>query len=99
MMIDKQFSDLPAQYKKEIPFSNTVYQISPTPECPKGIRGRVAVFEAFKMDKEIESIILDNPTELGVSKVLREKGMLTMKEDALIKSFNKIIPFEEVNKL
>ncbi len=99
MMIEKQFSDLPTQFKKDIPFSDTVYQISPTPECPKGIRGRLAVFEAFRMDKEIENIILNNPTELGVSKVLRQKGMLTMKEDALIKAFNKVIPFEEVNKL
>ncbi len=99
MIIDKQFADLPIQYKKEIPFSDTVYQISPTPECPKGIRGRTAVFEAFRMDKEIESIILKNPTELEVSKILRQKGMLTMKEDALLKAFKKEIPFEEVNKL
>ena len=99
MMIDKQFSDLPEQYKKEIPFSDTVYQISPTPDCPKGTRGRMAVFEAFKMDKEIESAILKTPTELEISRLLRQKGMITMKEDAIIKAFQKVIPFEEVNKL
>jgi type II secretory ATPase GspE/PulE/Tfp pilus assembly ATPase PilB-like protein len=99
MIIDKEFNDLPAQYKKNIPFSNTVYQASPTPECPRGTRGRIAVFEAFKMDKDIESIILKSPTELEISKILRQKGMLTMKEDAMIKSFQKLIPFEEVNKL
>ncbi len=99
IMIDKEFSDLPPQFKKDIPFSDTVYQIEPSPECPKGIRGRMAVFEAFKMDKEIESVILKSPTELDLSKLLRQKGMLTMKEDAMIKAFQKVIPFEEVNKL
>jgi len=99
VMIDKEFSDLPDQYKAEIPFSNTVYEASPTPECPKGIRGRMAVWEVFKMDKDIESMILKSPTELDISRLLRTKGMLTMKEDALIKAFQKIIPFEEVNKL
>jgi type IV pilus assembly protein PilB len=99
MMIDKQFSDLPEQYKKDIPFTDTVYGIQPTPECPRGTRGRMAVFEVLKMDKEIESIILKNPNELEISRVLRQKGMLTMKEDAMIKAFQKIIPFEEVNKL
>ena len=99
MMVDKQFADLPEQYKKDIPFSDTVYGIDPTPDNPKGTRGRMAVFEAFKMDKEIESIILKSPTELEISKILREKGMLTMKEDAMIKAFNRQIPFEEVNKL
>jgi len=99
IIIDKQFEDLPDQYKKDIPFSDTVYQISPTPDCPKGTRGRTAVFEAFKMDKEIESIILKSPNELEISRVLRQKGMITMKEDAMIKAFQKIIPFEEVSKL
>ncbi len=99
MMIDKQFSDLPEQYKKEISFSNTIYQISPTSDCPRGTRGRMAVFEAFKMDKEIENVILKNPTELEISRLLRQKGMLVMKEDAILKAFEKTIPFEEVNKL
>jgi type IV pilus assembly protein PilB len=99
MIIEKQFSDLPPQYKKDVPFSDVVYGINPTPDNPKGTRGRMAVFEVFKMDKEIENAILKTPTELEISRLLREKGMLTMKEDAMIKAFQKVIPFEEVNKL
>lgn len=99
LMIDKQFNDLPPQFKKDIPFSDSVYQASPTSDCPKGVRGRLAVFEAFKMDRDIESMILKSPTESDISKILRQKGMLTMKEDALVKAFQKVIPFEEVNKL
>jgi type IV pilus assembly protein PilB len=99
MMIDKQFADLPPEYKKDIPFTDTVYGIAPMPDCPKGTRGRMAVFEIFKMDKEIENIILKEPTELSISTLLRKKGMLSMKEDAIIKAFQKEIPFEEVNKL
>jgi type IV pilus assembly protein PilB len=99
MMIDKQFADLPAEYKKDIPFTDTVYGITPMPDCPKGTRGRMAAFEMFKMDKEIENAILKNPTELSISALLRKKGMLSMKEDAIVKAFQKLIPFEEVNKL
>jgi type IV pilus assembly protein PilB len=99
IMVEKEFADLPEQYRKEIPFSDTVYEASPTPDCPKGVRGRMAVWEVFKMDKDIEGAILKNPTELEISRILRTKGMITMREDALIKAFQKIIPFEEVNKL
>lgn len=99
LIIDRQFQDLPEKFKKEIPFSDTVYEASPTPDCPSGVRGRAAVFEVFKMDKDIEHAILKSPTELEITKLLREKGMLTMKEDAMIKAFKKEIPFEEVNKL
>ncbi len=99
MIIDKQFSDLPEQYKKDIPFADNVYNINPTSDCPRGTRGRMAVFEVFKMDKDIESAILKSPTEMEISQLLRQKGMLSMKEDAIIKAFEKTIPFEEVNKL
>ncbi len=98
-MIDRQFADLPEEFKKDIPFSDTVYRIKPTPAVPKGTRGRMAVFEMFAMDKDIEQAILKNATELEISKSLRNKGMISLKEDAIIKAFQKIIPIEEVNKL
>ena len=98
-VIDRQFQDLPEEFKKAIPFSDTVYKIKPTPECPKGTRGRMAVFEMFTMDKDIEKAILTNPVESEIFKMTRKKGMLTMKEDAIVKAFQKVIPFEEVNKL
>ena len=98
-MIDRQFADLPDEYKKEVPFSDTVCRIKPTPDCPRGTRGRMAVFEMFIMDKEIEQAILHNPTETEINRIARGKGMLSLKEDAIIKAFQKIIPIEEVNKL
>jgi len=99
LMIDKQFSDLPDEYKKGIEIPKTIKQIDPTPECPTGTRGRIAVYEMFEMDKDIEHVILSSPTELEINKIVRKKGMLTMKEDALIKAFQGTIPLEEVNKL
>lgn len=99
LMIEKQFADLPHEFRKEIPFSDAVYDPSPTPESTTGVRGRTAVMEVFNMDKDIELAILKDPTESNISKILRSKGMFTMKEDAIIKAFKKEIPFEEVNKL
>jgi type IV pilus assembly protein PilB len=97
MIIDKQFADLPEIYKKEIPFGKEIYKISPAPNCPSGIKGRVAIMEVLEIDKEMEQIILKNPTEQEIWKYARSKGMLTMRDDALIKVFNKTIPFEEFN--
>jgi type IV pilus assembly protein PilB len=99
IMIEKQFEDLPEKFRKEIPFGKEVYGISPTPEYPNGISGRVAVTEVFDMDKDLEAAILRNATEPELYKAVRNKGMLSMKEDAIIKAFQKIIPFEEINTL
>ena len=99
MMIKKQLADIPEEYRKEIPAGREVYEISPAPNCPSGIKGRVAVMEVLKIDSELEQIILKNPTEQEIWKHARAKGMFTMKDDALIKVFNKVIPFEEYNSL
>lgn len=98
-MVDRAFADLPAEFKKAVPFSDTVMKIKPTPESPKGTRGRMAVFEMFMMDKDIEAAILKDPTEASIRAIARSKGMISVKEDAIIKAFEKKIPFEEVNKL
>lgn len=98
-MIDAQFKDLPNEFRSKIPLNKEVYRRKPTPECPKGTKSRLAVTEVYKMDRTLESIILKEPTEIAINKYLRSKGMLNMKEDAMIKALDKIIPFEEVNDL
>ena len=58
-----------------------------------------AVFEMFKMNHEIENLILHDPNESEIFKVARKHGLITMKEDAIIKAMNKVIPFGEINDL
>ncbi len=98
-MIDKQFEDLPAEFRSRIPQSDSFLKVKATPEFPSGISGRKAVFEMYKMDKDIEDVILKSPVESEIYDVARKKGMLTMREDAIIKAMRKEIPFEEINKL
>ncbi len=99
IMIDKQFQDLPKKYMDEIDFTNKVYKTGESPDCPNGTRGRVAVMEVMEMDKDMEQLILKGGNELEISKLARSKGMLNMKEDAIIKTMHQVIPFEEVNML
>jgi type IV pilus assembly protein PilB len=96
---DEQFKDLPEEYKKELPAFDEVMELAPTPECPSGMRGREAVFEMYPMSRDLEEVILKNPVESAIYDVVRKNGMLTLREDAIIKALKKVIPFEEVNKL
>jgi len=95
-LLEKQFKDLPEEYRKVLPKFENIYTPQSTPECPTGLKGRTVISEAFKMDKDIERLILSNPTDTVIFENLRKKGMLTMKEDAIIKALGKIIPFSEV---
>lgn len=98
-MAVKTFEDLPDNYKSKVKFPDSVYEASPTEDSATGIRGRVAAMEVMKVTKEIERQMLSDPTDVAIAKIAREQGMLTMKEDAYLKAFNKEIPFSEVNTL
>jgi type IV pilus assembly protein PilB len=95
-LVTKQFSDLPEEYKSKIPSTDKMFEVVPSGDCPSGMRGRMAVFEMFAVDKEMESVILKSPTEGEILKVARKKGMLSMREDAMVKSLKGYIPFQEV---
>ncbi len=98
-MLEKQFADLPGERRASLGIGQTMYQIEPSPECPSGTRGRVAVFEMFKVDREIQRLILEKPTEEGLYTELRKRGMLTMREDALLKALRGEVPMQDVYAL
>lgn len=99
MILDKEFEDLPPEFRKKITIPDHVYESAPTPECPSGIKGRLAVFEMLQIDADIQNIILKNAGETAIYDMARKKGMITMREDAILKAFEGRIPFVEVNKL
>jgi type II secretory ATPase GspE/PulE/Tfp pilus assembly ATPase PilB-like protein len=98
-MLEKEFADVPDEFKKDIPDLSEVYRLEPTPECPTGTHGRIACFEVFDMTPELERAILAGKPEDELFGIVRSQGMLTMKEDAIIKSAKGVVPFEEVNTL
>ncbi|HEY4524773.1 MAG TPA: ATPase, T2SS/T4P/T4SS family, partial [Candidatus Paceibacterota bacterium] len=95
--IEQQLASLPAQHRFDIP--QQVYEAVRTPTCPTGMRGRMAVFEVLEMSNDLERIVLENPVESKLWATTRAGGMYTMREDAIMKAFNKQIPFSEVNTL
>jgi type IV pilus assembly protein PilB len=99
ILLEKEFSDLPPEHRGGIPAFDRLYRAKPTPDCPNGTRGRIGVFEILRMDKELEHVLLTSPVEEKIHEAAREKGMLTMREDAIIKALAGEIPFEEVNAL
>ncbi|KKU49723.1 MAG: type II secretion system protein E [Parcubacteria group bacterium GW2011_GWA1_47_10] len=92
--VEEQMKDLPAEFRPNI--GDKMYEVVPSPECPSGTRGRIAVFEMFKVDKEMQNVILKNPVNSEIYRVARKNGMLMMREDAMLKSLEGLIPFTEV---
>ncbi|VAW32054.1 Type IV fimbrial assembly, ATPase PilB [hydrothermal vent metagenome] len=98
-LLEKEFVDVPAEFRKNIPTFEHFYHASSTTTCPNGTSGRTGAFEVMRMDKELEHIVLTNPIVEEIYTSARGKGMFTMREDAIIKALAGKIPFEEVNTL
>ena len=51
------------------------------------------------MNKDLEQIVLTTPVEESIYEAARRNGMLTMREDAIVKALMGEIPFEDINTL
>lgn len=97
LMIDESFSTVPEVFKDRIPTGTTVVHPQPSPGCATGMRGRVAIMEVLEINEAIQEMILKSASEEQIYDEARKHGFLTMKEDAIKKALDHIIPFEEMN--
>lgn len=94
-MVKSEFGDMSPEFLATLPFTDRFHAQKPSPESRTGMEGRIAVFEMLEVDKEVEKAILAKKDEQEIYKIARGKGMITLKEDALLKSMNGQLPFRE----
>jgi type IV pilus assembly protein PilB len=94
--IKKEFADLTPEEVARLNVPDTMYEIRPSSEAPSGTKGRIAVFEMYAVDKDVQQVILKTPTEPELYKITRAKGMLTMREDALMKALRGEVNIQDV---
>ncbi|MBI2674349.1 MAG: type II/IV secretion system protein [Candidatus Yanofskybacteria bacterium] len=69
-------------------------------ECNEsGYKGRIGVFEAFEMSREIERLILKSPAISEVRDLAIAEGMITMLQDAYIKLIEGVTSMEEIERV
>ena len=103
-VIGETLENLPVELKKEIkvkpPYQ--IYHAEPDPNCKickgKGVVGRIALFEIFKMTKELGEIISSGFTESKLAVEARRQGMVTLREDGILKVLEGTVLLEEVIK-
>ncbi len=76
--------------------SNKLYIPKPSKICPRGTKGRIAIYEMLEMTSQLEQIILKDPSETKIKEEAEKQGMFTLIQDGLIKALKGIVSFEEV---
>lgn len=82
---------------------NPPFKLFTAPGCEKcnltGFKGRIGIFEAIRTDEAIEKIMPENPSEREIKKVASAQGILSMRQDGLVKILSGITSYEEVQSV
>jgi type IV pilus assembly protein PilB len=98
-LILKEVEELPEEEKKKIkiPQNFKIYEAVGCDECNKvGFSGRIGIFEVLEMTKNLEEIILKEPSEAKILEEARRQGMITMRQDGILKVLKGETTIEEV---
>jgi len=97
-IIEENLKDLPKEIREKLP--QPPYYIYKSQGCPtcnkKGFLGRVGLFEMLEMTPEIEKIVLSQPSQEKLLLEAKRQGMITLRQDGIIKALEGIVSLEEV---
>lgn len=65
-------------------------------ECREGYKGRLGIYEVLSMSKQLENQVLDKKTAGEIFTQAVKEGMITMKQDGLIKAIKGATTVDEV---
>lgn len=74
-----------------------VFQAKGCKKCGEsGYSGRTALFEVFSMSEQLEEIILQDPSEAKLEAEAKRQGMITLRQDGILKVLKGVTTIEEV---
>ncbi len=96
-VIKKALSDLAAEIQSEFKEPYKIYHSKGCPKCKgRGVMGRGALFEVFKMSPALEEIIASGPTIQKIMREAKSQGMITLRQDGVLKALQGKVSIEEV---
>ncbi len=98
-IILKEVEALPDAIKKDVKISDSMpfYEPVGCPRCNNtGYSGRLGAFEILEVTEALGEIILKEPSEKRISDEAARQGMITMKQDGILKIIRGITSYEEI---
>jgi len=85
-----------AKEAERIPQEIAFYRSNGCAKCTSGYKGRVGLFEVLLMSETIEDLAVRKAPAVEIEKVAVTEGMLTMKQDGILKVLTGITTLDEV---
>ena len=98
-IISQEIEKLPEKAKTTIKVPKVIY-VYKTSGCKRcndsGYSGRIGIFEILEMTDELSEIIIKEPSSIKIKEEANRQGMITMKQDGILKVLEGITSLEEV---
>jgi len=95
-MLKHEVDGMPDDVKKEIKKPFKIYEAPGCKACISGTKGRIAIFEILSMTKQLEEIVVKSFTENNILGEAERQGMITMKQDGILKALNGTVSIDEI---
>ncbi len=96
-IINQTLGSMPIEAKKDIKASGDIYEPVGCKKCNKvGYSGRIGIFEVLEMTDELGKLILKRPSEGDIRKEADRQGMISMKQDGMLKVLEGSTSLEEI---
>jgi type IV pilus assembly protein PilB len=97
--VNESFADLNKDVVAGLSLDRPLYEAVPSEMSPTGLKGRAPIVEVVSIDNDFQEAILKRQTEEDLVKIAKSKGILNMKNDAILKCMDGIVPFVEISNL
>lgn len=77
----------------------TLFKGKDTVDTPGGFKGRMGLYEAFSVTREIQDLILKRATSAEIQRVAQTQGMISMRQDGYLKALAGQTSITEVNRV
>ena len=96
-IIKEEMALLPQSIKSQYKEPYKVYKSEGCPKCRgKGVSGRLAIFEAFKMTPQLSRIISSELNEAKLWEEARRQGIVTLRQDGILKALDGKVAIEQI---
>jgi len=96
-VIAKALAGLPAEITASYEKPYKIWHAKGCTTCKgKGVLGRAGIFEVLKMTPELEDVITSNPTTQKIVQEAKRQGMITLRQDGIIKALEGLVSIEEI---
>lgn len=96
-VVKKEIDTLPEPEKSTAKKGNKFYVGAGCEACNNsGYKGRIGIYEILNMSEPIKQLTLKHASTSEIMTLAKQEGLITMKQDGILKAFNGLTTIEEV---